>query len=93
MIPKDWPDSLITVLCSSLRERRKELGLTIYRVSQSSGVSQQAIANYEKNLRHPTIVCLVKVSLALGVKPSDLMADAEKHTGLSTVVLQPSKGD
>ncbi len=81
MTPQDWPDSLITALCVSLKERREQLGITIYRVSQSSGVSQQAIANYEKVLQRPTIECLVKVSMALGLKPSELMLLAENRVG------------
>ena len=82
MTARDWPDSLIKALCDLLRERRLASGLTIYRVSQASGVTQQAISNYEKHNRRPTLECLFKVSLALGLKPSKLLALAEKRVEL-----------
>jgi len=78
---RDWPDTLIEAVCNLLKERRLEQGLSIYRVSQACGVSQQAISYYEKHNRRPTLECLVKVSKALGLKPSELLALAEKRVG------------
>ena len=51
--------------------------MTVYALSQESGVSQQAIANYEKLARQPTIECLIKVARGLGLSPSELMSRAE----------------
>jgi len=62
---KDWSERLIVEVCKVLKERRLKLGVSIYHVSQASGVSQQAIANYEKLLRRPTLDCLAKVADAL----------------------------
>ena len=54
------------------------LGVSVYQVAQESGVSQQAIANYEKQEHRPTLECLMKVSRALGFTPSEIVALAEK---------------
>ncbi len=77
MESKDWPDALITAICRAIRERRLSLKLSIYAVSQKSGVSQQAIAYYEKEFRRPTVEGLVKVAGALGMELSELIAVAE----------------
>lgn len=74
---KNWPDKLITELCNTMKDRRLFLGVSIYQISQASGVSQQAISNYEKLNRRPTLECLARVSSALGLKLSDLLAIAE----------------
>lgn len=87
---QDWPDKLITELCNALKEKRLSLGASIYRVSQSSGVSQQAISNYEKLNRRPTLECLLKVSLALGLKPSKLLELVEKRVGVPAIAPEAS---
>ena len=71
------PDKLVEAICREIPRRRKELGMTVYALSQESGVSQQAIANYEKLARQPTIECLIKVAKGLGLTPSQLLSRAE----------------
>lgn len=78
-----WSERLVEEACNVLKERRLALGMTIYRVTQESGVSQQAIAAYEKHNRRPMLDCLAKVSDALGLMPSELLAIAEKRVGKS----------
>ncbi len=55
--------------------------MSVYALSQASGVSQQAIANYEKLARRPTIECLIKVARGLGFSPSELVSRAEARLG------------
>lgn len=76
---KRWPDSLVDAISASIAARRKELGLTVYAVSQESGVSQQAISYYERRERRPTLECLAKVARALDWELSDLILDAEER--------------
>lgn len=78
---QDWSTALVETLCAALKERRLHLGLTIYQVSQSSGVSWQSVAAYEKLTRRPTLDCLANVAVALGLKPSELLALAEERVG------------
>jgi transcriptional regulator with XRE-family HTH domain len=76
--PKDWPEVLITAICRVIKERRLALDLSIYALSQKSGVSQQAIAYYEKGDRRPTIEGLSKVATGLGMELSELISIAEE---------------
>ena len=73
----DWPELLIRALCEVLKEQRVALGLSIYALSQASGVSQQAIGYYEKLLRRPTVESLARISKALNLKLSELVVLAE----------------
>ena len=71
------PEKLIEAICREIARCRKDLGMTVYGLSQASGVSQQAIANYEKLARQPTTECLIKVAKGLGLTPSQLLSRAE----------------
>lgn len=79
MKSKDWPDDLISAICAVIRERRASLGLSIYTVSQLSGVSQQAISYFEREMRRPTLESLARLSVSLQLKVSELIALAEKR--------------
>lgn len=79
MKSKDWPDDLISAISAVIRERRTSLGLSIYAVSQLSGVSQQAISYFEKEARRPTLESLARLSVSLELKVSELIAMAEKR--------------
>jgi transcriptional regulator with XRE-family HTH domain len=72
-----WSEDLIEAICREIKVRRKELGLSVYALSQDSGVSQQAIANYEQGVRRPALDCLLKVARGLKLEPSELLARAE----------------
>ena len=75
-----WPDILIESIIREIRLRREELGLTVYALSQLSGVSQQGISYYEKGIRRPTLEGLAKVSKGLDLELSELIARAERRT-------------
>ena len=70
---------LLDSLAEVLREERVARGVSVYYLAQESGVSEQAIHNYEKGKRHPTIEKLAHVSKALGYKTSEIIALAESR--------------
>jgi transcriptional regulator with XRE-family HTH domain len=76
-----WPENLVETICREIAVRRKELGMSVYALSQASGVSQQAIANYEKLVRRPSLDCLLKVARGLGLAPSVLARAEAKVRG------------
>lgn len=76
---RQWPEKLVDSICETIATRREELGMTIYALSQTSGVSQQAISYYEKRQRQPSLECLAKVSRALEWELSELIAEAERR--------------
>jgi transcriptional regulator with XRE-family HTH domain len=74
---KDWPDALIAAICRAIKERRLALDISIYALSQKSGVSQQAISYYEREMRRPTLEGLAKVATGLDWELSELISAAE----------------
>jgi transcriptional regulator with XRE-family HTH domain len=74
-----WPEILINSISDEIRVRREELGLTIYALSQLSGVSQQGISYYERGTRRPTLEGLAKVAKGLSLELSELIARAERR--------------
>ena len=68
-----------TTAPSALREEREDRGVSVYFLPQESGVSEQTIHNYEKGLRHPTLERLARVSKALGLRTSEIIALAEQR--------------
>lgn len=77
MSEQKWPDQLVEAVSAEIKARRLELGLSIYALSQTSGVSQQAIAYYERLHRRPSLEYLAKISKALDIQLSALIRRAE----------------
>ncbi|BCU79594.1 helix-turn-helix transcriptional regulator [Luteolibacter sp. LG18] len=77
MNSQDWPESFIRAVCGVIRKRREEMGLSVYYVSQNSGVSQQAIGYIEKGMRRPSFESLVRISKGMNLKLSEIIAEAE----------------
>lgn len=61
-----------------IRERRKSLALSQEKLAFASGLHRTYISLIERGLKSPTIETLFKLSKTLGVRPSELMADAER---------------
>lgn len=55
-----------------LREVRKKKEITITELSKLSGVSLGHISEIETNKKMPTIDVLVRIALALNVRPEEL---------------------
>lgn len=79
MSSDSWSIKLLESLAEVLRDERAAKGVSVYYLSQESGVSEQSIHNYEKGLRHPTIEKLALVSKALGLKTSEIIVLAENR--------------
>lgn len=80
-----WADDFVFQICEYLRERREQLGKTIYNVAQTSGISWQSVSAYEQHKRRPTLDCLAKVAVALEMRPSELLAAAESRLAASAL--------
>ena len=59
-----------------LREERVRAGVSIYRLSKRSGVSQQMIGYVERGMRNPTLDTLLRIATALDVDLSKLIKRA-----------------
>ncbi len=63
-------------LGQNIRQRRKELGLTLDALSERSGVSRAMISEIERSCKNPTINVLVQIANGLGCTVSTLIEEA-----------------
>jgi transcriptional regulator with XRE-family HTH domain len=73
---------LCAALSDVLREARLAAGLSLGATAELSGLNRQAITFIERGDRNPTTETLAKLSLALGLLPSEAWDRAEQRLGL-----------
>jgi transcriptional regulator with XRE-family HTH domain len=71
-------DPLLVGLGQAIRNLRDELGVSQERLGLESGVHRNYIGGIERAERQPSVTTLARLAQALGVKPSDLLARAER---------------
>lgn len=69
---------LCEALCIVLKKAREEASLSLGEVAKISGLNRQAITFIERGDRKPTTDTLAKLTLALGILPSQAWARAEQ---------------
>jgi len=74
----DWAEEESRAVVKALADRRQALGLSIYEVSNRSGLPQNLISYYERGLRRPSLYSLIKLADGLEVKLSVVFAGVEK---------------
>lgn len=70
-------DALTTALAGTVQRARTERGLSTAELAERSGVSRAMISKVERAEAQPTAALLAKLSAALGLTLSDLIARAE----------------
>ena len=60
-----------------LYKYRESVGLSIYKLSKLTGISRQNLMKLEKGSQ-PTAPVIIKLCLALGITPNDLLGWEEK---------------
>jgi transcriptional regulator with XRE-family HTH domain len=63
----------------TLRKHRLAAGLSQEQLGLGSGVQRNFISLIETGQNQPTITTIFKLAAALNIKPSNLIADAEKY--------------
>ena len=71
-------DPLLVGLGQAIRNLRDELGVSQERLGLESGVHRNYIGGIERAERQPSVTTLARLAQALNVKPSDLLARAER---------------
>lgn len=66
-----------------LRFIRESKGITIYRLSKETGVSQNHISGIELGKRQPTIDMLIRLTTPLGITLAELFNDSDDVVFLS----------
>jgi len=84
------PASLATSLSATLRAARAARGMTVTALAEASGVSRAMIAKVERDEAQPTAALLGRLSGALGMTLSELVARAEgEEARVSRAATQP----
>jgi transcriptional regulator with XRE-family HTH domain len=73
------PDLLLAGLGEAIRDLRDELGLSQERLGLDSGVHRNYIGGIERAERRPTLATVASLAVTLGVRPSELIARAERQ--------------
>jgi transcriptional regulator with XRE-family HTH domain len=71
-------DPILAGLGEAIRDLRTEHGISQERLSLESGVHRNYIGGIERAERKPTIATIATLAAALGIRPSELVARAEK---------------
>ena len=64
-----------------LRRVRKQRGLTIAEAAESVGISRQALSNYERGVREPSLKILITLSNLYQVSLDELVGKKEFRFG------------
>lgn len=59
----------------SIKEKRNAIGMTMKKLGEEVGVSEQAISQYENNKREPNMEIILKISNALNCTVKDLVGN------------------
>jgi len=78
---KSERDAYKVVVRKLLRARRTSMDLSMNRVAEDAGISQQTVSYVERGLRDPTLDTLLRILGVLGVKPSDFFLQCERTLG------------
>jgi transcriptional regulator with XRE-family HTH domain len=74
------PDQLLTALGEAIRDLRDERGVSQERLGLESGVHRNYIGGIERAERRPTLATVASLAVTLGVRPSELIARAERQS-------------
>jgi transcriptional regulator with XRE-family HTH domain len=72
-------DPLLLGLGKAIRDLRDERDCSQERLGLESGVHRNYIGGIERAERQPTLATVATLAVALGVRPSDLLARAEEQ--------------
>jgi transcriptional regulator with XRE-family HTH domain len=72
-------DPFLLGLGDAIRELRDERNCSQERLGLDSGVHRNYIGGIERAERRPTLTTVATLAVALGVRPSELIARAEKQ--------------
>lgn len=56
-----------------LREVRKERGLSVHKLAQTTGMYESDIGRYEKGGRDPQLSTILRFARGLGIEPGELL--------------------
>ncbi len=71
-----------------LRSIREAKGMTIYKLSQETGITHNHISDLERGVRKPSVETLRRLVVPLGITLSELFSNGEEVSYLSETEVQ-----
>ena len=71
----DWPHAF----GKAMRDLRNAKGISQEKFGFEVGLDRTYISGIERGIRNPSLKNIVKIAQALGVRPSELLGDAESY--------------
>lgn len=72
-------------VCRRIHEIRQKRGWSLDVLSKASGVSRSMLSQIERSQANPTLAVTLKIASALGISMSELVEQAEGHTGIEVI--------
>ena len=72
------PENISSEVARLLKEEREKRHISLNLLAQKAGVNRQSVAFIEQGLRNPTLNTLFRLTLALEVKPEDIIGRARR---------------
>jgi transcriptional regulator with XRE-family HTH domain len=72
------PDNIAAIFGKVLREQRNARGISQEALALSANVDRTFVSQMERGIRQPTLTTLCKLSHALEIQPSTLVARVER---------------
>jgi len=66
-----------------LRQEREKQGLSMNRVAERAGLSQQMVSYVEREMRNPTLETLLRIAVALEIDLAQVLQTAQKTVSKS----------
>ncbi len=66
-----------------LRQERESQGLSMNRVAERAGLSQQMVSYVEREMRNPTLETLLRIAAALEIDLAQILQSAQKAASKS----------
>ena len=87
------PTAIQEAFAKILQEIRREQGLSQEQLGFESGLHRTYISLLERGKKNPTLITLMRLAMALGASPSEIIRRVESRTGYTVGDPIPSEED
>jgi transcriptional regulator with XRE-family HTH domain len=79
VVPKDDPAAFLAAVGEAVRHFRERLGISQEELSFRAELDRTYMSGVERGVRNPTVKSLLRITKALGVRPSAVLKRAEER--------------
>jgi transcriptional regulator with XRE-family HTH domain len=75
-------DAICSEVARLLKEERESQGVSLNSLAERAGLSRQAVAFVEQELRSPSLDTLMRLTIGLEIKLEDIISRARRSSGI-----------